>query len=940
MADRVVKVRLSAEVAEYMQGMDKAAAATWRMGSEAEKLAQKRQAFDQLGKASMIAGGAMLAASVLAVKAAMDWESAWAGVTKTVDGTPEQLARVEQGLRDLTGVLPASHQEIAAVAEAAGQLGVQTDNVVAFTKTMIDLGETTNLSANDAATQLARLMNIMQSSPDDVGRLGAAIVGLGNNYATTEAEILEMAMRLAGAGKQIGMTEGDVLGLATALSSVGIEAEAGGSAMSKVMIDIASSVEKGGERLQKFATVAGMTSAQFSKLWREDSAAALSAFVKGLANAESQGSSTLGVLADLGLTEGRMRDALLRSSLAADQFTDAMAMGNREFELNNALTAEAAKRYETAESKVRIAGNAIRDAAIDFGAVLLPVVAKGSEAIADLAGWFADLPEPVQGFITIFGTAAGAILFLGGAALTTIPKLVEFKIALEVLGVKSGALIGGLKSVAAFLTGPWGVAIAAVAVGAYALNRILDDLKATQEEITNVATTANSAEKMISTAFRGMADAWVWDDGAAALESFQTRLEKLGEIQGNWWARFSAGAPEAGRLLVALEKIDVSLGQMARSGNLDVAQNAFQLLADKTDGSREQLLALLNSMPEYKKALTETATAAGVFADDEMLVAMALKQTKDPAREASAALEGVGVEADASADFLSDMQRALDDIARTALDMGDAVDKAQGSLNRMAEAAVADGASLDGTNDASIRLRDSIRGVEEAFRDAGEAILNNGGTLEQAMAQWNSGRDSVVQMRMSMGESEEAAREWADTNLGTAAEVKTALESVAAAVNVMPTQKTITITVEAAQAQAEMNAIIDKMGQIPSNWRPSGFSYNDNEAGGWWEQGVKAKAFAAGGFPSGVYPGGAEIHKFAEKSLPWEVYISPKPGHERENIGYAVEALRRLGALDGISSQPSEVSVRNEWHINGYDPSTVGQIAAQKVNRSIREVLG
>jgi hypothetical protein len=85
-------------------------------------------------------GAAMVAGLGMATKAAMDWESSWAGVTKTVSGTPAQLAKVEQGLRGLARTLPSSHDEIAAVAEAAGQLGVQTDSIVDFTKTMVDLG--------------------------------------------------------------------------------------------------------------------------------------------------------------------------------------------------------------------------------------------------------------------------------------------------------------------------------------------------------------------------------------------------------------------------------------------------------------------------------------------------------------------------------------------------------------------------------------------------------------------------------------------------------------------------------------------------------------------------------------------------------------------------------------------------------------------------------
>lgn len=197
----------------------------------------------------------------------MDWESAWAGVTKTVDGTAEEMASLEKGLRGLAKVLPASHTEIAAVAEAAGQLGVETKNVQGFTRTMIDLGETTNLSANDAATQLSRFMNIMGSSQSDVDRLGSSVVGLGNNFATTEAEIVELGMRLAGAGKQAGLSESDVLGFATAMSSVGIEAEAGGTALSMTMKRIGSEVETNGALLGTFAQVAGMSAEQFKTAW-------------------------------------------------------------------------------------------------------------------------------------------------------------------------------------------------------------------------------------------------------------------------------------------------------------------------------------------------------------------------------------------------------------------------------------------------------------------------------------------------------------------------------------------------------------------------------------------------------------------------------------------------------------------------------------------------
>src|SRR5690606_16594977 len=168
--------------------MKKAQDATTQLGKEltGQGKATKQQ-LDMIGNGATIMAGAITLAFGASVKAAVDWETAFAGVLKTVDGSPEQLARLEQGLRDMARELPASHAEIAAVAEAAGQLGIKVEDVEQFTRTMIDLGETTNLSADQAATALARFMNIMGTSTSEVDRLGSTIVELGNNAATTEA---------------------------------------------------------------------------------------------------------------------------------------------------------------------------------------------------------------------------------------------------------------------------------------------------------------------------------------------------------------------------------------------------------------------------------------------------------------------------------------------------------------------------------------------------------------------------------------------------------------------------------------------------------------------------------------------------------------------------------------------------------------------------------
>ena len=310
------------------------------------------------------------------IKASISFESAWTGVTKTVDGTEEQLQNLRQGIIDLSTQLPSTTEEIAGVAESAGQLGIQTDNVLEFTKTMINMGNATNLSADEAATTLARFANVTKMSQSDFGKLGSVIVALGNNFATTEAEISAMGMNLASAGTQVGMSQSQIMALATALSSVGLEAQAGGTAFSKVMVNMQLAVEKGGKDLKNFASVAGMSTKEFQRAFKEDATGAIMQFVDGLSKSGERGKSAIKILDDMGITETRLRDALLRSANASEVMGKAIELGNKAWNENNALSEEASKRYSTTESQLQMLKNEIKANAIQLGDELKPTLVE------------------------------------------------------------------------------------------------------------------------------------------------------------------------------------------------------------------------------------------------------------------------------------------------------------------------------------------------------------------------------------------------------------------------------------------------------------------------------------------------------------------------------------------------------------------------------------
>ncbi|EPY2275188.1 phage tail tape measure protein [Clostridium sp. FAM 1755] len=396
-------------------------------------------------------GTAMGAIGGFALKTGVDFESAFTGVKKTVDGTDAQFAQLEKAIRNMAKGMPESASEIAGVAEAAGQLGIKVENIEGFTKSMVMLGDSTNMSSKEAATSLARLANITQMPQTEFNRLGSVIVALGNNLATTESEITAMGLRLAGAGHQVGMSEAQIMSFAGALSSVGIEAEAGGSAFSKVMVDMQLAVEKGGEGLNQFAKVAGMSSSEFQKAFKEDAAGAIIAFIQGLGKCQESGQSAIGVLDNMGITEVRTRDALLRAAGAGNVFTDALKLGTKAWDENIALTKEAETRYATTESKMKMIKNQVVDLGISmfdkfkkpFGESLDSVMKSLEKLSSSLSNGV--LGESVDKLASSFGKMIASIA--EGSA-NWLPKIID---ALAWIMNNASFIASGLASIGAAL---------------------------------------------------------------------------------------------------------------------------------------------------------------------------------------------------------------------------------------------------------------------------------------------------------------------------------------------------------------------------------------------------------------------------------------------------------------------------------------------------------
>ena len=624
-SSRSVLVRLRAEVADYNRRLDEAAQHTRKFGDETKRTSEQattsmgrmvqsantqRQSWEQTGRVLAGFGTITVAALGASAAAAIRWESDWTGVRKTVDGTVDELDALEGGLREMARTLPATHSEIAAVAEAAGQLGVRTKDILGFTRVMVDLGETTNLTAGEAATSIAQLMNVMRTAPGDVGRLGAALVALGNNGASTERDIVLMAQRIAGAGKIVGLTEAEVLALANALASVGIEVEAGGSAISRVLTSMAQDVSAGGVALDVWARTAGVSGERFAQTWKGAPAEALTQFVEGLGRMQARGEDVFGVLDELGLADVRVSRALLSMAGAGDLLADSLDLGAQAWADNTALAEEAGKRYDTTAAKIEIARNNINDAAISLGENLLPALASVAEGVADLAAWFGRLPEPIQSAITGLGGVVGVAALAGGTFLLVFPRLIETGKALRDIGAISPRAAQGLGRLAASATRMAGIAGAALAVG-YLTAKLVDLIPRGEraalsvEETTNALLGLSEVELLaISKEIGDIGDAMDALVGGNVLD----RLNRWGKTMDDTFGFELMGSlHEAEDQFTAIGQ---SLAVMVEAGNGDRAAELFAGMAAEAEAAGYSIADLKGLMPAYVDALAAVENQA------------------------------------------------------------------------------------------------------------------------------------------------------------------------------------------------------------------------------------------------------------------------------------------------------------------------------------------
>lgn len=371
------------------------------------------------GTLATIAGVEIVKAVKAGVQAFMEYEDAFAGIRKTINGTETDFENINAEIQQLAREIPKSASQIAEMAKLGGQLGIASDDVVDFAEVVLRLADTTNVVAESAGEMIAQIGAITGLDSSDYERFGSTLVALGNSASATEKEILDMSNRIARFSQSAKLSNQEILALATALTSMGIEAEAGGTSLQKMFAKLTLAVETGSEELNGFASVVGMSAEEFSKLYKQSSIKGLQALLKGMNNLDKESQSYTKTLADLDIIEGRLSAVMQALASNQDGLTDALSLAQTAWVENSELARSSGEVYDTLSSTIQVAKNNFTELSRNIGSLFAPAISEVVEKAGSFAKGINNVINPLDKSTLAMDNAKEAIANYGTALEST-----------------------------------------------------------------------------------------------------------------------------------------------------------------------------------------------------------------------------------------------------------------------------------------------------------------------------------------------------------------------------------------------------------------------------------------------------------------------------------------------------------------------------------------
>lgn len=383
-------------------------------------------------------GAGILATVGLAVKSASNLQEAMIGVQKTTGMADNELAKLRKRFQALSMEMPQSATEMAKIGEIAGQLGITgVKNIEAFTTTIAKMTTATNLTAEEASEDMARLANVLKIPIEESERLGSVINEMSNTSTADAKKMVDSMRRMAGAGRTLGLTTDQIAGLSATLTDLGVTTRVGGTAMTQLFTRMTKDVDK-------FAENMGVSTSQFKEQINNNAIGAIEMMLEHMQGLDKFQRTKF--LENVGINSSRMVDALLKMADGSDTLEKHLKTANEAWQAGTSLNKEYENALRGITSQVEILRNIFDVFIKRIGYSVMPLATGIVKIFQTLGKVLNMIPQPVLEVLTVMATLTGIVLTLGGAWMMAHGALTALIAFMAGQGILATATFGALLS--------------------------------------------------------------------------------------------------------------------------------------------------------------------------------------------------------------------------------------------------------------------------------------------------------------------------------------------------------------------------------------------------------------------------------------------------------------------------------------------------------------
>lgn len=726
MGDRVVKVTLRAQVADYKKGMLEAAQATRTVGSESEKLAQARQSFERVGRAGVAMGALLTAGIGVAVKRFADFDEAMSNVEAATHESAANMSALREAALDAGAATVFSASEAAGAVEELAKAGVSTADILSGgLSASLDLAAAGGLGVADAAGIAATALKVFNLQGSDMSHV-ADLLAAGAGKAMGDVSDLSQALAQGGqVAAATGLSIEETTATLAAFASQGLLGSDAGTSFKTMLQRLTPQSDAARKEMERLGISAYDASGQFVGM--EKFAGNLQTAMKSLTpEARNAAMSVM-----FGSDAVRAANVLYtEGAKGIRDWTDAVD--------DQGYAAETARmRLDNLKGDIEALGGAMDSALIKTGGAAndsLRAVVQGLTGLVDL---YNGLPEPAQAAVLAAGGAAAAIALTGGTALLAVPKIAEFKTAMEITGLSMRTVGLAAGGTALALGGLFAI------VGALATAHA--EARARAEAYADaIAQGEDAAQKFIADQL-AMKDSLLWLDRGSAIDN----ARKLGISIDDVTKAVTGSSAEFEKFKEKVQAAYEDKGQGVEFGIM------MQQLTEKVQQLRGAQDDAAQSTRDAADAQNSLSGATGRNADSTKTAAGAYMDAAQQAGKLNSQLEEL-------IDTINESNGVGQDAVTANLNYQDALAKVDETITNAQNGVEGYAATLDQSTQVGRDNLGMLVDLAKQAQEAADAQFALDGNTDAYRATLESSRQALIDRAMALGYDAEQAGALAD----------------------------------------------------------------------------------------------------------------------------------------------------------------------------------